>query len=499
MTETRKLSRETIERFRLGVVLGSDVSPTNETVRGFISIPYLSPTGVLSMRFRRPPESDAPMKYFSPKGTKTRVFNTNALLDPGHWIAIAEGECLPGSAEVLTSKGWICLDEWDGEQVAQWDETGQLLMVSPTAKVEKPYAGDLIAYRTKGYTSVTTPGHRMPQINERSGNLAFTTADAPKASGLIPRVGMLDGPGIPLLDDEIRLLLAIAADFTIDTRKNGAKYVRAGITKARKVERLEKLAASLGIEISNNPLNSAEGDEARSICFHIPRDLPVFKRLPVEWIAQATSAQRELILEEMVLWDGNSVPKRKQTEFSSKSYEDAKWMQTMAHTSGRCSSIIERANEWGKWYKVSILHGKQTSSWQGLAKKQKREPFEGRVFCLTVPSGAFLVRQEGHISVTGNCDTMAATQCGIPAIGIPGVQSWAPYMRNMLSGFSRIIVMADNDDKGQGLAFGEMIAEQLEEVKIILAPKGHDVNSALVELGPAGLREHFGVDKHNND
>jgi DNA primase len=71
-------------------------------------------------------------------------------------------------------------------------------------------------------------------------------------------------------------------------------------------------------------------------------------------------------------------------------------------------------------------------------------------------------------------------------------------MRNVLSGFSRVIVLADNDDSGQGLAFGEMIAEQLDEVKIVLAPKGHDVNSTLKELGPAGLRSHFGVDKHSD-
>lgn len=68
----------------------------------------------------------------------------------------------------------------------------------------------------------------------------------------------------------------------------------------------------------------------------------------------------------------------------------------------------------------------------------------------------------------------------------------------MLSGFSRIIVLADNDDKdGQGAKFGEMIAEQLEDVKVVLAPKGHDVNSSLLELGASGLREHFGIDKHS--
>ena len=188
LMEERSLSLDIIKQFQLGAVLGPDVSPSNESKRGWISIPYMSPTGVLSTRFRRPPGSESPAKYWSPVGTKNRVYNTNALLNPGHWIAICEGEF----------------------------------------------------------------------------------------------------------------------------------------------------------------------------------------------------------------------------------------------------------------------------------------------------------------------DTIAATQAGIPAIGIPGVQSWAPYCRNMLSGFSRVIVMADNDDKGQGLAFGEMIAEQLDEVKVVSSPPGHDVNSTLKELGIHGLREHFGIDKHSD-
>jgi DNA primase len=188
LTESRGLSVETIVKFQLGVAQGLGVSPNHESKRGWLSIPYLSPTGVLSMRFRRPPDSDHQAKYWSPAGSKSRVFNTNALLNPGHWIAICEGEF----------------------------------------------------------------------------------------------------------------------------------------------------------------------------------------------------------------------------------------------------------------------------------------------------------------------DTMAATQAGIPAIGFPGVKSWQPYCRNMLSGFSRIIVLADNDDKdGQGAKFGEMIADQLEDVKVVLAPKGHDVNSALLELGIQGLRSHFGIDKQS--
>src|SRR5690606_17887976 len=136
---------------------------------------------------------------------------------------------LPPHAEVLTESGWVKFRDYEGQPVAQWDN-GELSMVKPTAVVEKPYNGDLITYQWRGYKHTSTPGHRMPVI-VKSGELTETTAEKGHATGQIPRVGILDGPGIDLTDDEIRLLVAISADGRSATTPDGSTSFRRSLRR----------------------------------------------------------------------------------------------------------------------------------------------------------------------------------------------------------------------------------------------------------------------------
>src|SRR5699024_8663337 len=160
--------------------------------------------------------------------------------------------------------------------------------------------------------------------------------------------------------------IAVSADGTIDNRTRRShyqpaedRYVRFGFKKDRKVERLRGILDRLGIKASDNPI--ANGYQ--SICFPLPAWVPG-RMLPHEWITLATSEQREFILTEIIEWDGNSVPNRNQHEYSSKHLANVEFVQAIAHTSGRVSTIIPRSNERGEWYKASILHSKTSTSMQ---------------------------------------------------------------------------------------------------------------------------------------
>lgn len=87
----RGLTEETVSRFRLGFV--ADPLPGHEHVRGWISIPYLTPDeSVVSIRFRRLEEGKG-SKYLSISGDVPRIFNT-PVLNIGHLtgMCICEGE-----------------------------------------------------------------------------------------------------------------------------------------------------------------------------------------------------------------------------------------------------------------------------------------------------------------------------------------------------------------------------------------------------------------------
>lgn len=95
-----------------------------------------------------------------------------------------------------------------------------------------------------------------------------------------------------------------------------------------------------------------------------------------------------------------------------------------------------------------------------------------------------------HIAICeGELDTMTAVQAGIPAVGIQGVSAWRDFYSCAFSGYERIFILADSDDKGQGMEFAEKVQSQLHEARIIPMPAGHDVNSFYCENGPQALRD----------
>jgi len=111
----------------------------------------------------------------------------------------------------------------------------------------------------------------------------------------------------------------------------------------------------------------------------------------------------------------------------------------------------------------------------------------------------------------GEFDTIAATQAGLPAVGISGVNGWRNHFYLMLAGHDRVTFFADNDSasdsaegkpkpddwpegkewnpvKNAGLNFANKHAEAIEGGAVIQMPPGYDVNSYLIEQGAEELR-----------
>jgi DNA primase len=90
LTEQRKFSLATIDRFLLGAVVSPGV--LDENARGMISIPYMTPSGPVAMRFRRPPHKETGPKYWQPEHSNLTIFNTRAFFESEDTITITEGE-----------------------------------------------------------------------------------------------------------------------------------------------------------------------------------------------------------------------------------------------------------------------------------------------------------------------------------------------------------------------------------------------------------------------
>jgi DNA primase len=86
---SRGITEETARMFRLGLV--KEPEPGHEPYIGRLAIPYITPAGIIDIRFRSL-NTDGGPKYMSRPGASTHIYNIQALQSESDVLAICEGE-----------------------------------------------------------------------------------------------------------------------------------------------------------------------------------------------------------------------------------------------------------------------------------------------------------------------------------------------------------------------------------------------------------------------
>jgi DNA primase len=87
--QSRGITKEAALAARLGVVSIPDVG--HEQYQGRLSIPYITKTGVVDLRFRSLDPAVEP-KYMGMTGAETKMYNVLDIEKAGNWIGVCEGE-----------------------------------------------------------------------------------------------------------------------------------------------------------------------------------------------------------------------------------------------------------------------------------------------------------------------------------------------------------------------------------------------------------------------
>lgn len=102
----------------------------------------------------------------------------------------------------------------------------------------------------------------------------------------------------------------------------------------------------------------------------------------------------------------------------------------------------------------------------------------------------------------GEVDTITLDAlCRIPAVGIPGAETWKthPEWREIFRGYERVLVFKDNDEanpltgKRPGEELAKGIVRDIDTAKLISLP-GKDVNSTFQAHGAELIRKAAGLD-----
>ena len=86
---SRGITEATARMFRLGFVANPETG--HELYQGKLAIPYLTPSGVIDIRFRSLNNDSGP-KYLSRPGATTHIYNIGALTQDSSMLVVCEGE-----------------------------------------------------------------------------------------------------------------------------------------------------------------------------------------------------------------------------------------------------------------------------------------------------------------------------------------------------------------------------------------------------------------------
>lgn len=336
------------------------------------------------------------------------------LLESIDWTntAFCAHHCLPGDVEVLTPDGWLALKDAPATAtIMQWDPaTGALTWAHDAPKVTST-TEQFVEWNTNFHKCAYTPEHRMyfntPNVGKWRARTAAEVATLSPNNTKIPVAGVYAPETSWRLSPEQAALMEA---FRADGAYNGRRGMRFKLRKTRKVDRLVAMLTAANIPFTRKL------DQAG--VYHIRTHQHAFtdafmallgenKTYRMGWVLGLTHEARVAVLEEARHWDGCSRSKKSYTWACADS-DTVEAMQLIAHTSGWSLS-----GEWRDNARGFTAHKPDSRLFTATIRRRAeiklvehgvtRDVPTTDVFCYTVPTGAFLIRSNGRVLVTGNC------------------------------------------------------------------------------------------------
>lgn len=336
------------------------------------------------------------------------------------WIATwAFSECFAEGTEVLTKDGWIDLALVEQHhEVAQVDiNTLTVSFTKALQKVERHYSGNMVRYAAKNrkqFEQLVTPGHRVAAHSRTTGKGFFAIAEDFEfnAGHKVAVSGHLNATATFGPIDVLRI--ATQADGTVKPAEyNGARCGTTPVwfssSKQRKVERLLEAAHQCGFTVTALTDGKARGNAKAQTRLKV--DVPVeleanrWKRFD-SWVdlSKHGGFYGQAFLRELAFWDGTNTGERGGLCYSTTVEENADTVSAIAALSGwTCRRSVRKDGRKDTYKDVHALSILPRTFKDGQSISKELVTYEGMVRCLTVPTGALLVRYNGVVSVSGNC------------------------------------------------------------------------------------------------
>lgn len=324
--------------------------------------------------------------------------------------AIVVDECVDANHEVLTPSGWMnIVDACENNSlIAQW-EGGEITFVQPSRWVRKHTSSKKVKFTIRGEGAkqeieiFMTQNHRQ-LVEKQHYGMNITTEVVSAKDVTLGSSWLKVASDVSDVTERAscwdRLKVAIAADGHTELRSGGKYWNRFAFRRERKIRQARKLLDECGIEYKKSV--NVRGDT--SITFHT--NFP--KGLTQICLDELSASQARDLCYELLLWDGCE----KQMNFDTPLKEEADFAQALAvlggyQTSIKLQSQTARSDIWRVHFinrKTKKLNNHKSCRGHGTSKELV--DYDGEMLCPTVPSSFFVVRKNGFVYITGNCDVV---------------------------------------------------------------------------------------------
>lgn len=328
--------------------------------------------------------------------------------------------CLDDQTEILTPGGWRKHHEIDvGHEAITFDlASGTYGRETIQRVIRKNHSGPMVRLQSDGIDCVVTPEHRVVLRREQRGkgrrrlyDWTFCEANRVPHHVYIPTGGAPVGTGCGLSFTQLRTLGWIITDGNLDRTGRYLSISQARNTVKKGVcitEEMDMALSSLGCvgryaspaKIGNDGIERAD-----RITYYLGVDVSTelldwlgseIHRVPREIIESGTREELEALYGGLLEGDGTADKNGWKTFYPG-------------HNEGLADDFQEVALRLG--VSTTKKFNVATGQWNVLISKRRhhyiRKPgisqYDGLVWCVTVPSGAFVARRCGKVFVTGNC------------------------------------------------------------------------------------------------
>ena len=392
--------------------------------------------------------------------------------------------CFDEATEVATLDGWKSIKEVGmHDYVGQWED-GVISYDKPLALHKNKHSENLVSIEGAHTKQVVTRGHDV-LLDGKKVKAESLIGKTIKRHRFIHQGERDDNYGASL--NFIRLLTWFIMDGTlVDSSIKNPKHTKCRLqwklSKTRKIERLRKLLDDMKIqytfrEATKGGCNVLQpyyitiyGDYARLVSQYLDKK----KELPTKMIQQGC-AQFDAFLETLEETDGS--PLNGGVSWTTISKNDVDVVQQWATNCGHeCSyKLVKKSGGFKnakQQYIVSIRRSVETQ----LNAKITEIPYDGDVYCVTMPQGTLITRIDGKVAITGNCSLpeRKAKMIGLPEevlcdfAKLWDVSGWTIHPR-----YSDLViddVIFRHGDKGKG---GAMAAHKNAIAEFASVVQGH--------------------------